>query len=164
MGTSSNRRLYLPFQKRLNDWVHENTTWKIFIHSCGSIYKLIPDFIEAGFDILNPVQCSAADMDPVQLKKTYGEDIVFWGGGVDTQKTIAFGTPREVHEEVRQRIATFNENGGFVFIEDDPNDCIIFEPGKCRGYSSGGRFVIEFVFTPTFYYPSDILQSIVIEI
>jgi uroporphyrinogen-III decarboxylase len=86
-----------------------------FIHSCGSVFQLIPEFIEAGFDILNPVQCSAAEMDPVALKRMYGDNIVFWGGGVDTQKTIAFGTPEEVYREVRERIAIFNRGGGLVF-------------------------------------------------
>jgi hypothetical protein len=109
------RRLYQPFQKRLNDWVHENTTWKIFIHSCGSIFKLIPDFIEAGFDILNPVQTSAADMDPQTLKSEFGDHIVFWGGGIDTQKTLPFGTPDEVRKQVKERIDIFGPGGGFVF-------------------------------------------------
>ena len=107
--------LFQPFHKRVNALIHSKSKWKTFIHSCGSVYQLIPDFIEAGFDILNPVQCSAAEMDPVRLKKEFGKDIVFWGGGVDTQKTIAFGTPQQVYDEVRQRIEIFNENGGFVF-------------------------------------------------
>jgi uroporphyrinogen-III decarboxylase len=85
------------------------------MHSCGSVYKLIPEFLEAGFDILNPVQCSAAEMDPVRLKQEFGQDIVFWGGGVDTQQTIAFGSPKEVYDEVRQRIEIFSPDGGFVF-------------------------------------------------
>lgn len=109
------RDLYQPFHKRVNDLIHSRTTWKTFIHSCGSVYQLIPDFIESGFDILNPVQCSAAEMDPVRLKREFGKDVVFWGGGVDTQKTISFGTPQQVYDEVRQRIEIFNENGGFVF-------------------------------------------------
>jgi hypothetical protein len=108
-------RLYLPFQKRLNDWVHENTTWKVFIHSCGSIVKLLPGFIEAGFDILNPVQTSAAGMDPQILKSEFGDQIVFWGGGIDTQKTLPFGTPDEIRQEVIDRIEIFSPGGGFVF-------------------------------------------------
>jgi uroporphyrinogen-III decarboxylase len=75
----------------------------------------VPDFIESGFDILNPVQCSAAGMDARKLKQEFGEDLVFWGGGVDTQKTLPFGKPEEVYEDVRQRIAIFNDGGGFVF-------------------------------------------------
>lgn len=109
------RDLYKPFQKEINDKIHELTNWKIFIHSCGSIYKLIPDMIEAGFDILNPVQCSAAQMDPKHLKDEFGDQLVFWGGGVDTQKTLPFGSPEEVYNEVRERIDIFSKNSGFVF-------------------------------------------------
>jgi uroporphyrinogen-III decarboxylase len=107
--------LYQPFQRRLNDWVHENTSWKTFIHSCGSVWRLIPYFIEAGFDILNPVQCSAAEMDPAALKNKFGGKLTFWGGGVDTQKTLPFGTPEEVQSEVRERIRLFAPAGGFIF-------------------------------------------------
>lgn len=109
------RDLYKPFQKVINDKIHELTNCKIFIHSCGSIYQLIPDMIEAGFDVLNPVQCSAEEMNPVRLKKEFGDQLVFWGGGVDTQKTLPFGTPEEVYNEVRERIDLFGANGGFVF-------------------------------------------------
>jgi hypothetical protein len=109
------RDLYKPFQKAINDRIHELTNWKIFIHSCGSIYQLIPDFIDAGFDVLNPVQCSAAEMDPQRLKDEFGEQLVFWGGGVDTQKTLPFGTPKEVYAEVEKRIDIFSQNSGFVF-------------------------------------------------
>jgi hypothetical protein len=109
------RELYKPFHKQVNDLIHKNTRWKTFIHSCGGIYELIPDFIEAGFDILNPVQCSAEGMEPKRLKKEFGKNLVFWGGGVDTQKTLAFGTADEVYREVRERIEVFNDGGGFVF-------------------------------------------------
>ncbi len=109
------RDLYKPFHKRLNDWVHDNTIWKTFIHSCGGIDPLIPDMIDAGFDILNPVQCSAEGMEPRDLKSEYGDDLVFWGGGVDTQKTLPFGTPQEVRGEVLSRLEVFAPGGGFVF-------------------------------------------------
>ncbi|MBN1247013.1 MAG: methyltransferase [Anaerolineae bacterium] len=109
------RALYQPYHARMNDWIHTHTGWKTFIHSCGSVVKLIPDFIEAGFDILNPVQCSAADMDPSMLKATFGDRITFWGGGVDTQKTLPFGTPNQVRAEVRERLRIFSPGGGFVF-------------------------------------------------
>jgi hypothetical protein len=107
--------LYRPYYKKVNDWVHQNTSWKTFYHSCGAVEPLIEDFIDMGMDILNPVQCSAAGMDPKRLKETYGNRIVFWGGGVDTQKTLPMGTPDEVREEVRQRLEIFSPGGGFVF-------------------------------------------------
>jgi len=109
------RDLYMPFHKQLNDFIHRHSGWKTFIHSCGSVYQLLPDFIEAGFDILNPVQCSAAEMEAMRLKREFGKDLVFWGGGVDTQKTMAFGRPAEVYREVRERVEVFNQDGGFVF-------------------------------------------------
>ena len=107
--------MYKPFHKIINDFIHQHTSWKIFIHSCGAVKALIPDLIEAGFDILNPVQCSAAGMDPQKLKDRFGRDIVFWGGGVDTQKTLPFGTPQEVYDQVRRRIEIFNTPTGMVF-------------------------------------------------
>ena len=115
ISNAAYRELYKPFHERVNALIHEKSPWKTFIHSCGSVYNLIPEFIEAGFDILNPVQCSAACMDPADLKKAFGDNMVFWGGGVDTQKTIAFGTPEEVQREVRQRIDVLNRGGGMVF-------------------------------------------------
>ena len=109
------RSLFQPFHKQVNDWVHRNTTWKTFIHSCGSVWALVDDFINAGFDVLNPVQCSAARMNPFDLKSKFGNRITFWGGGVDTQATLPFGSPKEVREEVRERIRAFGPGGGFVF-------------------------------------------------
>lgn len=109
------RDLFMPFHKRVNEWMHRNTSWKSFIHSCGSVRVFLNDFIEAGFDILNPVQCSACDMDAQQLKDRYGDRLVFWGGGVDTQQTLPFGTPEEVSAQVRERTRVFGRGGGFVF-------------------------------------------------
>jgi len=109
------RTLFKPFYTRINDWIHTHTPWKTFIHTCGSIQPLIPDIIEAGFDILNPVQTSAANMDPAELKERFGAHITFWGGGVDTQRTLPFGTPDEVRAQVRERLAIFGRGGGFVF-------------------------------------------------
>jgi len=109
------RELYQPFHQAVNDQIHRLTKWKTFIHSCGAVRPFIPEFIAAGFDVLNPVQCSARDMDARALKREFGRDIVFWGGGVDTQKTLPFGTPDEVYREVRERIDIFAEGGGFVF-------------------------------------------------
>ena len=109
------RDLYRPYYRRLNAAVHEYTPWKTFKHCCGSIRELIPLMLEDGFDILNPVQCSAANMDARDLKRDFGRDLVFWGGGVDTQKTLPFGTPEEVYREVREQIEILNDGGGFVF-------------------------------------------------
>ncbi|HHW10980.1 MAG TPA: methyltransferase [Firmicutes bacterium] len=111
----SYRQLFFPFHKRVNDWIHAHTKWKTFLHSCGSVVEIIPDFIEAGFDILNPVQCSAAGMDPQVLKERFGDRIVFWGGGVDTQRTLPFGTPEEVAAQVRERLRIFAPGGGYIF-------------------------------------------------
>ena len=90
---------------------------KLLLHSCGSVYDLIPDFIEIGIDILNPVQVSAAKMDTADLKKRFGDDLVFWGGGCDTQKVLPFGTPDEVRDEVKRRIEDLAPGGGFVFTQ-----------------------------------------------
>jgi len=107
--------LYFPYYKQVTDWVHQNTGWKVFKHSCGAVKDFIARFIDAGFDIINPVQASAAGMDPETLKKEFGDKIVFWGGGVDTQKTLPFGTPEEVREQVLRRCEVFSPGGGFVF-------------------------------------------------
>jgi hypothetical protein len=109
------RDLFKPFHIKVNEWIHNNTGWKTFIHSCGAIFELIPDLIEAGFDIINPVQISAAGMEPKKLKKEFGRDVVFWGGGVDTQGIMMFGSPDEVRENVRELIEIFGPGGGFVF-------------------------------------------------
>lgn len=109
------KELYKPYYRRINDWIHDNTNWKTFKHTCGAIYPLIPELIEAGFDILNPVQWTAKDMDMHRLKAEFGKDIVFWGGGVDTQKTLPFGTPDQVYEEVLRTCEVFSKDGGFVF-------------------------------------------------
>jgi hypothetical protein len=109
------RDLFLPYQKKVNGWIHQHTNWKTFMHCCGGVVPLLDGIVEAEFDILNPVQCSASGMDARQLKQRYGDQLVFWGGGVDTQKTLPFGTPAEVREQVTERIETFVPGGGFVF-------------------------------------------------
>ena len=88
---------------------------KIFYHSCGAVKELIPDLIESGIDILNPVQVSAAGMDSKELKQRFGKDLTFYGGGVDTQDVLPHGTPQQVHDEVRRRIDDFAPGGGFIF-------------------------------------------------
>jgi len=114
-STDTFRELYMPYYKKMTNWIGKHTEWKVFKHSCGAVFDFVPLFIEAGFDILNPVQLSAAGMDPVALKKEYGDDMVFWGGGVDTQKTLPFGSPKEVREEVLARLEILSRDGGFVF-------------------------------------------------
>ena len=114
-STATYDELWLPHYKRMNDWIHEHTSWKTFKHSCGAVEEFIPHFIESGFDILNPVQCSARGMEAEVLKERHGDRITFWGGGVNTQKTLPFGTPGEVREEVLRRCEVFSPDGGFVF-------------------------------------------------
>jgi len=107
--------LYLPYYKMINDWMHKNTEWKSFKHSCGAVESFMPLFIESGIDIINPVQINAKGMDPRHLKNKYGKDLVFWGGGVDTQKMLSFGTPAEVKKQVLENCDIFARDGGFVF-------------------------------------------------
>jgi hypothetical protein len=109
------RQLFKPFHKQVNDWVHRHTPWKTFIHSCGSVVAFLEDFIDAGFDILNPVQITAAGMNPEDLKSKYGDRLTFWGGGVDTQRIMPFGTPAEVRNQVREHIKIFGPGGGYIF-------------------------------------------------
>jgi hypothetical protein len=90
-----------PHYKKLCDWIHAHTAWKTFFHCCGSIYNLVPHLIEAGVDILNPVQTSAANMDPVRLKQQFGDRLAFWGGGCDTQRVLGQAGPEEVRRQVR---------------------------------------------------------------
>ena len=103
------------YYKKINDWIHQNTSWKTFKHCCGSIKSFIPSFIESGFDVLNPVQYSAANMDTQHLKAEFGDQIVFWGGGVDTQQTLPFGTPENVRKAVVKQCEILSKDGGFVF-------------------------------------------------
>ena len=104
-----------PHYARLCAWIHRNTSWKTFLHCCGSIYHLIPHMIEAGIDILNPIQTSAANMQPERLKQEFGGKIVFWGGGCDTQQVLPTATPEEIRAHVRERLAIFKPGGGYVF-------------------------------------------------
>jgi len=109
------RELYLPCSRKLNDWIHSHTKWKTIKHCCGGCEPLIEGFIEAGFDILNPVQTSARGMDPRRLVEEFGGRIVFWGGGVDTQQTLPFGKPDQVRRQVAERVRIFGQTNGYVF-------------------------------------------------
>lgn len=109
------REVYVPALTAHFDWIHQHTTWKTFLHSCGSLARIVGDLADAGLDALNPVQTSAHGMDPMWLKQTYGDRLTFWGGGVETQSTLPFGTPDQVRAEVRERIRIFAPGGGFVF-------------------------------------------------
>jgi hypothetical protein len=108
-------RLWAPHYRRLNDWVHRQTTWKTMKHTCGAVESLLSRLCDVGFDIFNPVQCSAAGMEPRTLKQRYGDRLVFYGGGVNTQQTLPFGTPPEVRAEVLERCEIFAKGGGYIF-------------------------------------------------
>ncbi len=107
--------LYAPYYRKMNNWIHQNTNWKTFKHCCGAVESFMRSFIDSGFDIINPVQISAAGMVPEQLKKEYGDHLTFWGGGVDTQKVLPSGSPAEVKDQVLRLCEVFSEDGGFVF-------------------------------------------------
>jgi uroporphyrinogen decarboxylase len=109
------RRLFKPRHTQLCDFVRKNSSMHTFLHSCGSIYKLIPDLIEAGFEILNPVQTNTVNMEPERLKSEFGADICFWGGGADTRHVLNSATPEKVSDHVKSRMDTFGPGGGFVF-------------------------------------------------
>ncbi len=109
------RRFFKPRHARLCEYVHSHSQMKTFLHSCGSIYKLLPDLIEAGYEIINPVQTNCRDMEPERLKREFGKDICFWGGGCDTRNVLNRATPDEVREHVLKRLGVFAPGGGFVF-------------------------------------------------
>jgi uroporphyrinogen decarboxylase len=115
MDLDTFRKLFKPRYKILCDFVKKHSNMKIFFHSCGSIKQFIPDLIEAGFDIINPVQTNCYEMDPLILKNEFGRDITFWGGGVDTASVINRATPQEVRKDVLTRCEILSKDGGFVF-------------------------------------------------
>lgn len=115
MSPDSYRTLFKPRHARLCDYVHRHSRMKTFLHSCGSIRELLPDLIEAGFDVINPVQTACRGMEPEGLKKDFGRDICFWGGGCDTRHILNHGTPAEIRDHVRRRIEILAPGGGFVF-------------------------------------------------
>jgi uroporphyrinogen decarboxylase len=110
------RTVVKPQQERLFKAIKKKTDAKIFYHGCGAVFELIPDLIEMGVDILNPIQVSARGMDDTRkLKETFGSELVFWGGGVDSQSVLPFGSPQQVADEVKRRIDDLASGGGFVF-------------------------------------------------
>ena len=104
-----------PYHQQMFDFIKQRTGLPIFLHCCGGIYPLIPDLIEIGVDILNPVQFTAQEMDASRLKREFGRDLTFWGGGADTQHILPNGTPEEVRQHVHQQIEVLAPQGGFVF-------------------------------------------------
>ena len=109
------RKKIKPYYRKLYDYIHKVVKAKVFMHSCGSVVEFIPDFIDVGVDILNPVQISAAGMEPARLKKEFGKDIVFWGGGIDTQTVLPSGTKQQVRDMVKRHVEIFGKDGGYVF-------------------------------------------------
>ena len=109
------KKMYKPRFQRVNDWIHNNTNWKTFYHSCGSLIDYLDDFVDMGVDIINPVQLSAKGMNPTFLKEKYGDKLVFWGGGVDTQYMLPFGNPEEIEVEVEKRLEILSTDGGYIF-------------------------------------------------
>ena len=118
MSLEKYRPLFKPYHTKIKEYVHKHSSMKTFLHSCGSIFPVIGDLAEAGFDILNPVQTSAANMDPARLKQEYGKDITFWGGGCNTRKILNMGTEKEVYDYCRRMIDIFFQDGGFVFNQE----------------------------------------------
>jgi uroporphyrinogen decarboxylase len=115
MAPATYRRLFKSRHAQLCTYVHTHSRMKTFLHSCGSLYRIMPDLVEAGYDVINPVQTSSRDMEPERLKREFGKDICFWGGGCDTRRVLNRGTPSEVRDHVRRRIEILAPGGGFVF-------------------------------------------------
>ncbi len=115
MSPATYRKLFKPRHTLLCDYIKKHSQMRVFLHSCGSIYKLIPDLIEAGFEVINPVQTNAMDMQPEKLKAEFGKDITFWGAGVDTRSVLNLGSPQQVKDQVRENIEILSPGGGFVY-------------------------------------------------
>lgn len=118
MSREKYQTLFKPYHTKLNEYVHAHSGMKTLLHSCGSLYPIIPDLIEAGYDILNPVQTSAYRMDPEVLKREFGKDITFWGGGCNTRTVLNQAKPKEVYDYCRRMIEIFHKDGGFVFNQE----------------------------------------------
>ena len=142
MSPDTYRKLFKPRHTMLCEHVHKHSGMKPFLHSCGSIRALLPDLIEAGFDVINPVQTSCFGMEPAGLKKDFGNDICFWGGGCDTRTVLPYAPPREVKEHVKQRLEILTPGGGFVFntvhniLPDVPPENVVAMFEAIREFSS----------------------------
>jgi len=115
MSPAIYRKIFKPRHKLLTGYVKKHSQMHTFLHSCGSIYRLLPDLIEAGYEIINPVQTNSRDMQPERLKREFGKELTFWGGGVDTRQILNRGTPDQVKDDVHRNIETLSPGGGFVF-------------------------------------------------
>ncbi len=130
MAPDTYRAVIKPWHKKIFSYIHERTDAKILLHSCGAVSSVIPDLVEAGVDILNPVQLRAAEMEPQKLKESFGRDIIFWGG-IDEQHLLPYGTPQEVREESRRVARILSRDGGYVFApshnfqSDTPSENIL---------------------------------------
>lgn len=118
MSKEKYREIFKPRHAQLCKYVHEHSNMKTFLHSCGSLYPIIDDLIDAGYDVLNPIQTTARQMDPATLKKEFGNDITFWGGGCNTRSILNRSTPQEVYDYTRKTIDIFAPGGGFVFNQE----------------------------------------------
>ncbi len=149
MDTGTYKLFFKPRHKMLCDYVKANSNMKIFLHSCGSIYSLIPDLIEAGFDIINPVQTQCRDMQPEKLKNEFGKELSFWGGGIETVGTLNNGTEEEVRAQTLQRLEILSKGGGFVFnpihniMPEVPPQNIIAMVNAVREFNGDSKIEIE---------------------
>jgi len=130
------RRFIKPRQKRIFDFIHAHTRAKVFYHSCGSVYDVIPDFIEIGVDALNPIQRSAAKMDIAILKKEFGRELAFWGGGIDVQQVLPFANLQEIEDEVNRTIDIMAPGGGYVFVPSHNIQPDVSADRLCRVYET----------------------------
>ncbi len=137
------RRQIMPYYQRGLDWIHQNTDMKVLLHSDGAIFPLIPSLIETGFDILNPVQTSAAGMDPVRLKEECRGRLAFWGGSLDCQKTLPYGTVDQVQQEVRSHLEVFAPGGGYVFAPVHNVQAGVPPENVIAMYDTARRFPME---------------------
>jgi uroporphyrinogen decarboxylase len=145
------RKLFKPRHRQLCEYVKKHSSMKTYLHSCGSIYKLIPDLIEAGYDVINPVQTNTVDMEPEKLKREFGDDITFWGGGADTRSVLNRMEPEQVRDHVQERLEIFAPGGGFVFntvhniMPDVPPENIVAMFEAIESFNNrkqGGRSIV----------------------